>query len=112
MAFTDEEYREAYKPLQIPAHYYAADTQENKIYPLPQLREGAVTCVIGELEKLEQAVLNERLIALTKTVLTGLFDKGLLNGHEKSGVKYYNLQKRTHTNDGAINTELLAPGLD
>jgi hypothetical protein len=47
-----------------------------------------------------------------KHVLTDLYDKGLLSGRYEHGHMYYNLAKVTGANDGAVNPELLAPGLD
>ena len=113
MALTDEEFREEYKPLQIPAHYDAADTQENKIiYALAQLGEGTVTDVIAKLEILEPGITDEQLTAITKHVLTHLYDKGLLKGTDEHGAMRYNLSKITQANDGAVDPDLLAPGLD
>lgn len=99
---TDEEFREAYQSVQVPAHYDAADTQENKIlFALAQLGEGTAASVIGELEKLEPGLLNAQVIALTKTVLSALYEKGLLTGHEENGLMYYNFHKIKQANDGA-----------
>jgi hypothetical protein len=113
MALTDEEFREAYKPLAIPSHYDPVDTQENKIiFALAELGEGAVTDVIGELERLEPGILNAQMIAMIKQVLTHHFDQGLLNGEERQGKMYYNLAKITHANGGSVDPVLLAPGLD
>jgi predicted transcriptional regulator len=113
MVLSDEEFREAYKPLQVPAHFDPADSQENKIiYALAQLGECTADTVIGELEKLESDIADKQFIAFTKTALSGLYDKGHLTGHEKDGTIYYNLHKITQANGGGVNPDLLAPGLD
>lgn len=113
MALTDEEFREAYKPLQVPGAYHPDDTQENKVlYALAQLDEGSAADVISKLDELENGIVDDQLKAITKEILTGLYDKGLLSGNEKDGVMYYNLHKITHANDGAVDPDLLAPGLD
>lgn len=113
MELTDEEFREEYKPLYIPAHYLEADTQENKVvYALAQLGEGSATDVMKKLEELEPNIGTEQFAALAKQVLTGLYNKGLIKGEDRNGVMHYNLAKITGANKGAVNPDLLAPGLD
>jgi predicted transcriptional regulator len=113
MALTDEEFREEYKPIQVPAVYHAQDTQENKIiYALAQVGDGTADDVVKKLEELEQGISDEQLSAITKQALKHLYDKGLLNGHDEGGVMHYNLSKVTTPNQGAVNPDLLAPGLD
>lgn len=103
MKLTDEEFREEYKPLYVPARYDGADTQENKIvYALVQLGEGTVTDVINKLEELEPNIGSEQLTALTKQVLTRLHDKGLIKGEDRHGRMHYNLGKITEPNKGAV----------
>ena len=113
MTMTDEEFREEYKPLHVPAHYLAADTQENKmIYALAQIDEGTADNVIAELEKLEPGSVNEQTRAFVKTTLSSLFEKGHLTGSEINGEAHYNLSKITRANDGSTDPDLLAPGFD
>ena len=113
MSLTDEEFREEYKPLHVPGHFDQADTQENKIvFALAHIGEGTVTDVINELERLEPGITDEQLKAITKQVLTHLYDKGMLKGSDQYGHMYYSLSKITHANDGAVDPDLLAPGLD
>jgi predicted transcriptional regulator len=113
MKLTDEEFREEYKPLYIPAHYQAADIQENKIvYALAQLGEGTVTDVMEKLEELEPNIGSEQFVALAKQALTRLYDKGLIKGEDRQGVMCYNLGKITEANNGAVNPGRLSPGLD
>ena len=113
MELSDEEFREEYKPLEIPHAYHAGDTQENKIiFALAELGEGTVTEVIAKLEELEPGLKDEQLVAITKQALTGLYDKGLLKGVDKAGVMHYNLSKITEPNEGEVDPGKLAPGLD
>jgi hypothetical protein len=96
MSLTDEEFREEYKPLQVPAHFDAADTQQNKmIFALAGIGGGSAADVIAEMEKLEPGVGSEQLNALVKQALQNLYDKGLLSGTEQSGAMRYNLHKIT-----------------
>lgn len=107
MTLSDEEFREEYKPVYIPSTYSRDDTRQNKImYALAQLGEGTVTEVIDRLEELEPNIKNEQLIAITKEVLTHLYDKGLLKGEERNGKMHYNLSKITHANDGSVEPEM------
>jgi hypothetical protein len=113
MALTDEEFREEYKPLHIPAQFSQADTQENKIvYALAQLGEAPAGAIINKLEELQPGIADEQLSAMTKQVLSNLFKKGLISGTDKQGEMHYNLHKITHANDGTVDPDLLAPGLD
>ena len=113
MSLTDEEFREEYKPLHVPAHYDQADTLKNKmIFALAEIGDGNAEAVITELERLEPGIANEQNRAFVLATLRSLFDRGHLTGGEKSGEMHYNLSKITKANDGAANPDLLAPGLD
>jgi len=113
MSLTDEEFREEYKPLHVPAHYDGADTLQNKmIFALAQIGDGTADEVIAELQKLEPGISNEQNRTFVKTTLARLFEHGHLTGSEKSGQMHYNLSKITQANDGATDPDLLAPGLD
>lgn len=102
MSLTDEEFREEYKPLQVPAHFDAADTQQNKmIFALAEIGEGSAEDVIAEMERLEPGVTAEQLTALVKQTLKNLYDKGLLSGTEQEGAMRYNLHKITQANTGS-----------
>ena len=102
MSLTDEEFREEYKPLHVPAHYDVADTLQNKmIFALAQIGNGTADDVIAELEKLETGIANEQNRAFVKTTLAALFNHGHLTGSEHNGQMHYNLSKITQANDGA-----------
>jgi hypothetical protein len=113
MTMTDEEFREEYKPIQVPAHYDPADTQQNKmIFALAQIGDGTAEEVIAQLDKLEPTFSNEQSRLFVKTTLEALFEHGHLTGSEKAGQMHYNLSKITRANDGETDPDLLAPGLD
>ena len=84
MSLTDEEFREEYKPIQVPAHYRKADTLQNKmIFALAEVGDGTVADVIDEMEKLEPGMANEQNRAFVNTTLASLFDHGHVTGSEK-----------------------------
>ncbi|MGV8878954.1 MAG: hypothetical protein ACOH2A_07980 [Sphingobacteriaceae bacterium] len=113
MTQSDEDFREEYKPLQIPAAYHADDTQENKIiYALAQLGSGTDAEVVDKLASLETGIKSEQLIAMTDQVLQHLYEKGLIKGEDIHGEMHYNLSKVTQPNEGSVDPDLLAPGLD
>lgn len=113
MTLSDEQFREEFKPLQIPAAFSAEDSQENKIlYALALLEEATATEVADKLEELQPGIKNEQLIESTSEYLEQKFRKGLLNGGKKDGKMFYNLSKVTKANDGSVDPELLLPGVD
>lgn len=113
MTLSDEQFREEFKPLQIPAEFSVNDTQEDKIlYALAVLEEATVKEVADKLEELQPGIRNEQLLDSTGGYLDQQFSKGLLNGGDKDGIMYYNLSKVTKTNEGSVDPDLLAPGLD
>ncbi|MES2807254.1 MAG: hypothetical protein V4619_01430 [Bacteroidota bacterium] len=113
MIQSDEDFRDEFKPLHVPAHFFEDDTQENKIiYALAQSGEGSATQVIAKLEQLQPGIKDDQLVAITKQVLSHLYDKGLIRGREINGEMHYDLAKITHQNDGEVDPDLLAPGLD
>ena len=110
---SDENFREAFKPLQIPAHYDVNGTEEDRVlFALAQVGEGTVTEVAAEMTVLQPGSATENFITMVKDILTSLYDKGLLKGSDINGEMHYNLSKITEANDGAVDPELLAPGLD
>ena len=113
MSISDEAFREAYKPLFIPAHYQAEDSDESKvIYALAQLGEATPAEVAQKLAEIDRSNDIARFTALATSVLNELFDKGLISAEDSDGKMYYNLKKITEANDGSVNPDLLAPGLD
>ncbi|WP_461448676.1 hypothetical protein [Mucilaginibacter sp.] len=103
---TDEQFREEYKPIHIPAHYNDATTEQDKVmYALAQIGEGTALDVNNELKK-KSANIDSAII------LKQLFDTGHIKGSVINGDMHYNLSKITHANDGETDPGLLAPGLD
>ena len=113
MTLTDEQFREEFKPLQIPAAFSVDDSQEDKIlYALAVLEEATATEVADKLEELQPGSKNEQLLETTSEYLEQQFRKGLLNGGEKDGETVYNLSKVTRANEGGVDPDLLLPGVD
>ena len=113
MTLTDEQFREEFKPLQIPAAYSPDAKPEDKIlYALAQLGEATSAEVTDKLEELGAGAKDDHLIEYTDEFLTQAFKKGLLNGGKKNGILTYNLSKVTHANEGTVDPDLLAPGVD
>ena len=109
MHLSDDEFREEFKPLFIPAHFEEAGTLEQKItYALAQLGKGNATEIYHELQKHERADTKTEVTAILKY----LYEKGRIKGNEINGKMYYNLSKITKANNGAVDPNLLAPGLD
>ena len=99
---TDEQFREQYKPLQVPAAYKNQLSPQDKIiFALADLGEGTAEQVCKRLEELESGANPKALIAATHQVLTELYQKGLLAGNEKEGDLVYNLHKITEQNSGS-----------
>lgn len=110
MSLSDKEFREAFKPLQIPADYHSAESQQDKIlFALAQLGEGTSGDVTTKLVELDPALMNDQLFEQTDALLSSLYEKGLLNGGEKEGKISFNLSKITQTNEGAVDPDLLEP---
>ena len=110
---TDKEFREEYKPLQVPAHFNAqADLTEQTLYALGQLGHATADEVISKLKELHGKDAGKDAIAQVHTQLTEWHTKGLIAATDDEGGLRYSLQKVTEANDGHVNPELLAPGLD
>ena len=113
MSIPDEAFREAFKPLYVPAHYNADDTDENKIvYALAQLGEGTAAGIAAKLADTDPSLNRERFEVIAASILNELYDKGLISGRVETGIIIYNLSKITEANDGAVDPGLLVPGLD
>lgn len=110
---SDESFREAYKPLQVPSHYDINGSREDRVlFALAHITEGTVPDVALEMARLEPDAEMKELIIIAGDVLSGLYTKGLLKGSEIDGIMHYNLSKITEANDGTVDPDLLAPGLD
>lgn len=113
MSITDESFRDEFKPLHIPAHYQDCHNDQDKIvFALAQLGEASANGVAAKLAELDNSLNAESFIAIATSILNNLFDKGLIKGAMITGAMHYDLSKITEANDGAVNPDLLAPGLD
>jgi hypothetical protein len=113
MALSDEQFREEFKPLHVLPAYPENGSLEDKIlFALAACGEAGVTKVCDKLVELEPRLIREDLSERVNAYLKMQFDKGLLNGGTRHGERYYNLNKITQTNEGAVDPDLLAPGLD
>jgi hypothetical protein len=113
MNLTDEEFREQYKPVHIPAGFDEANSLQDKVlFALADLGEADAAQIVQKLEALDPAVPDKLVIANVHRVLAELHGKGLIAANENNGDLYYNLHKITQANRGEVNPDLLAPGLD
>jgi hypothetical protein len=113
MSIPDDSFHEQYKPLPIPAHYDFNDPEQDRVlFALANIGKGTVIEVVNEMAILEPGTPVEDFIDAAASVLNNLYQKGLLKGVEVDGDMEYNLSKITEANDGAVDPDLLAPGLD
>jgi hypothetical protein len=113
MSSTDQDFRDEFKPLHIPAHYMPSDSDEDKvIYALAQIEQGTAEEVAIAISKHDSSIDLDYFKTKAGSILHVLYDKGLIKGTTTGETTTYNLSKITHANDGAVDPELLAPGLD
>ena len=113
MTLSDNQFREAFKPLHIPADFDISDTKENKvIYAFAQLGSGTAGDVSRMLSELQPDLIDDATMITPEHILKGLFDRGLLRGREENGDIIYDLSKITTPNKGEVDPDLLASGLD
>jgi len=111
---TDKEFREEYKPLQVPAHFEAeASVHDQTLYALGQLGSATADEVCAKLKELHNNEAGKELVGEVHSLLTEWHSKGLVaSTTAENGDLHYGLQKITEANDGHVNPDLLAPGLD
>ncbi|MXV15720.1 hypothetical protein [Hufsiella ginkgonis] len=113
MTLSDQEFREEFKPLQVPPSYDVSDTKENKVvFALADLGKGTADEVVSKITEFEPGFQDKGTMISTGDILQRLYEKGLLKGTEHEGAMVYNLSKITEANDGEVEPRLLAPGLD
>jgi len=113
MTKSDDSFRDEYKPLHIPAHYNFNDAEQDRvIFALAQIGSGSIIEVANKLATLEPGTPIDKFMLAATNVLTSLYQKGLLKGIDTSSGIQYNLSKITEANEGAVDPDLLAPGLD
>lgn len=113
MSMTDESFREAFKPLHIPAHYLDSKNDQDKVvFALAQLGEATAEAVTQKLAETDSQINTGLFKPIAISILNNLYDKGLIKGLEINSQMHYDLSKITKANDGGVNPDLLAPGLD
>lgn len=109
----DQQFREAYQPLQVPAHFdQKSDLAEQTLFALAQLGKATADEVVIKLKEMRNANDEKSFVAGVHQLLTEWYEKGLIAGIEENSELQYSLQKITESNDGKVNPDLLAPGLD
>ena len=99
---TDEAFNEAYKPLHIPSAYHADDSWKDKIvYALAELGAGTAGEVAGKLSSFDATLNPTEVKSKTETILTSLFNKGLIKGTQLHDGVLYNLSKILTQNSGS-----------
>ncbi|MBC7757481.1 MAG: hypothetical protein H7069_01385 [Phormidesmis sp. FL-bin-119] len=112
MTLSDKDFRKEFKPLQIPASYDISDTLENRtIYALASLGEANSDEVFKKMLEFEPNI-QKVTIKFIKQYLFTLYEKELLRGNKEGNSIRYNLSKITKPNEGFVDPERLAPGLD
>jgi len=112
MTLSDQDFREEFKPIFIPASYDLSDTLEDRaIFALASLGEANGDEVFEKIREFEPAI-KEVTIKFIKQYLFSLYEKGLLKGNKEGSSIRYNLSKITARNEGTVDPELLSPGLD
>ena len=112
MTLSDQDFREEYKPIQIPASYVINDSLENRaIFALATLGEASGDEVFIKMKEFEPGI-KEVTIKFIKQYLFTLYEKGLLKGDKKESSIRYNLSKIIDPNQGYVDPDLLSPGLD
>ncbi len=110
---TDQEFREQYKPLHVPASFEEAGNETDKIvFALADIGNGTAKDITLHFEKLHSTANLKMPVINIPEALTELYNKGLITAQELNGSLVYNLHKITEANEGGVNPELLAPGLD
>jgi DNA-binding transcriptional ArsR family regulator len=112
MTLSDQDFREEFKPIQIPASYDINDSLKNRIiFALAALGEANGDEVFEKIRQYEPEI-KELTLKFIKQYLFTLYEKGLLKGRKEGSSIRYNLSKITDPNKGYIDPELLSPGLD
>jgi hypothetical protein len=110
---TDEQFREEHKPIHVPAYFADAETPAGKVvFALADLGAATAEQIIRRLEELGSDVPDKPLIADIRQLLDELTDKGAISAIDRQGELIHNLHKITRANEGAVNQDLLASGLD
>lgn len=110
---TDEQFRETHQPLQVPSSFEITGSLADKVlFALADLDTASAEEIIKHLEKLEPKAEQKPMIAAVRSLLTDWYEQGRLAATDHEGTLTFNLHKITEANDGAVDPDKLAPGLD
>jgi hypothetical protein len=99
---SDEAFNNEFKPLHIPSAYHANDSWKDKvIFALAELGAGTADDVAQKLHQLDAGLNEAQVKAETDSILTALFDKGLIKGTSLHHGMLYNLSKILIQNSGS-----------
>ncbi|MES2278564.1 MAG: hypothetical protein V4592_21210 [Bacteroidota bacterium] len=99
---TDDAFNQEFKPLHIPSAYRANDSWKDKvIFALAELGAGTPADVAGKLLKMDASLDITEAEQQATTILTALFNKGLIKGTQLQHGMLYNLSKILIQNSGS-----------
>lgn len=105
-------FKEAHKPIHVPAYFNENDTLEDKIiYVLGQLEEASANEVGFKLAELENSDDVTHFQNSAAKHLSYLYKEGLIKGIEAEEELRFNLSKIERPNSGKINPDLLDENL-
>lgn len=108
----NKDFKEAHKPIHVPAHFNEYDNIENKIiYVLGQLEEASATEIGLKLAELENSDDVSHYQHAASKHLSYLFKEGLIKGIDYEDDIRFNLSKIERPNSGKINPDLLDENL-
>lgn len=99
---TDDAFNDEFKPLHIPSAYHPNDSWKDKvIFALAEIGAGTAEQTVQELHKRDTAIDTTEAQKQAQSILTALFDKGLIKGGLHNGEMVYDLSKITTANSGS-----------
>ncbi len=109
----NKSFKDAHKPIHVPAHFDENDSIENKIiYVLGQLEEASAKEIGFRLAELENSDDIASFQSAAEKHLAYLYKEGLIKGIEGEDDLRFNLSKIERPNSGKINPDLLDENLD
>jgi hypothetical protein len=99
---TDEAFHEEFKPLHIPSAYRATDSWKDRVvFALAEIGLGTADEVAAELLKRDTSLDEAEVKTQATTILTNLFNKGLIKGSQLHHGLVFNLSKIIIQNSGS-----------
>jgi len=97
----DQDFLKEYKPLHVPHKYDAgASVQDNVVYALAELQYATAPEVADKLSELDPQTDNKVHLQNAQSILSSLFEKGLIKGGKSEQNRQYNLSKIIAPNSG------------